>query len=91
VGKVSSDESAILTKSGARLFKIERMLRAGPSTMRQIKAHVIASQATVKRDLESLRYVYGAPIVFDHEIRAYTISGEWPGLIQALEREVATL
>jgi predicted DNA-binding transcriptional regulator YafY len=88
----TSDVSPVLSPIGERLLRIERMLqrRMWVTTGEFLNALGV-SRATLKRDLQMLRVVFGAPITSDWQGRGYRLYGAYEGVLSVLARQVATL
>lgn len=93
--KSTLQATALLTTQGARLLRIEAMLRNRQApTFLDMRHACRCSVATLKRDLRCMREELGAPVHFDVSERGYRLIDEWPGVLPALfeqaQREVAT-
>lgn len=76
--------TALLTTTGLRMLRIERMLRrARCVSFKAMRAECECSVATLKRDLRFLRDELGAPLLFDRRETAYRLAGNWAG-VQAM-------
>lgn len=85
MGTAKSETTPLLTPTGARLFRIENLLRHSRVVdFAEFRARLGVSAATVKRDLQCMREELGAPIVWDRVERGYRLSTPWQGVAACL-------
>ena len=72
----------LLSPVAVRLRKMERLIRRGGATAEQMMAATGVSIATLKRDLDLLRWDLGAQIVYCPLTHNYELRNtDWPGVV----------
>ena len=86
---MKSDLTPLLTPEAVRMLRIERALRRH-ATVNLLDLMVIAGEvsvATLKRDLQCMRHVLGATIVY-RVGKGYSLYGTWAGVRAAVAAEL---
>jgi hypothetical protein len=86
-------EPLLLTPQAARWWRIEQALRRNACLNFNSLRHTVGgvSAATLKRDLQTMRTVLDAPIVYDKWGDGYRLVAEWPGLLVKIQEEASAL